>query len=332
MSVGLAIFVFCACVAASLGASLVFGRRLDVISERLGASEGLHGLLTALGADAPEISTAIVAVAASHGSVGVGVVIGSNVFNLAALFGLSAVVAGGVAMHRHGLVFNGLAALLVTGIAAALVLGAIGAVAAVILLVVVFCPYAFLLSIRPARLHRVVPSGRARRFLVAAIREEVEDMQTGEPERRASAADVIALVLSLCVIVGASVGMVQAATDLGRRWGVSDIVVGTLVLATLTSLPNVLTAVRLALHGRGAAVVSEALNSNSLNILAGLALPALFVSLAAPTGVERFAVWFLLGMTAVAIGLAYSGHGLKRYEGALVVLLYVPFVIVVATR
>ena len=49
MSLGTAIPVFCASVAASLVASLVFARKLDEVSERLGASEGLHGILTALG-------------------------------------------------------------------------------------------------------------------------------------------------------------------------------------------------------------------------------------------------------------------------------------------
>jgi cation:H+ antiporter len=332
VSVGVAIGVFSVSLAACLTASLFFGRRLDAVSEHLGASEGLHGILTAVGADAPEIATAIAAVAASHGSLGVGVVIGSNVFNLAALLGLSAVIAGRVAIHRHGLLFNGAAALLVTGIAAALVLGSLDGVVATILLVAVFGPYVLLLSIRPARLHRVVPPGRARRFLATAVREEVEDMQTGEPVRVATRIDGLVLVSSLAVIVGASVGMVKAATDLGEHWGVSDIVIGTLVLASLTSLPNVLTAVRLALHGRGAAVVSEALNSNSFNVFAGLALPALVVSLTAASGVERFSVWFLLGLTVLSIALAYSNHGLARYEGTVIALLYVPFVIVIATR
>jgi Ca2+/Na+ antiporter len=57
VSVGTAIPVFCVSVAASLVTSLVFARKLDEVSERFGASEGLHGILTALGADAPEIST-----------------------------------------------------------------------------------------------------------------------------------------------------------------------------------------------------------------------------------------------------------------------------------
>jgi len=332
MSVGTAIAVFCVSVGASIVASLVFARKLDKVSESLGASEGLHGILTALGADAPEISTAIAALAASHGKLGVGVVIGSNVFNLAALLGLSAVIAGRVGIHRHGLLFNGGAALLVTGIAAALVLKGIGAVPATLLLLVVFGPYVFLLSIRPTRISRFVPGRRAQRFLVAAVQEEIEDLRTGEPVPKATARDALVLVPSLAVIIGASVGMVHAATDLGSHWGVSDIVLGTLVLASLTSLPNLLTAVRLALHGRGAAVASEALNSNSLNVLAGIALPALVVSIGAASGVETFSVWWLVGMTVLAVAFAYTGRGLGRLEGTAILMLYVPFVIVIATR
>jgi cation:H+ antiporter len=332
MSVAAAVPVFCASVAASLVASLVFARTLDEVSERLGASEGLHGILTAFGADAPEISTAITALAASHGKLGVGVVIGSNVFNLAALLGLSAVVAGHVRIHRHGLLFNGGVALIVTGIAAALVLGAIGALAATLLLAAVLGPYVFFLSIRPARITRIVPTGPARRFLVAAVTEEIEDLRTDEEIPKASPVDTLVLVASLAAIVGASIGMVHTATDLGRHWGVSDIVVGTLVLASLTSLPNLLTAVRLALHKRGAAVASEALNSNSLNVLAGLALPALVVALGPATGLETFSVWWLVGMTLFAVALTYVRRGLRRADGALIVILYVAFAVVIATR
>jgi cation:H+ antiporter len=330
MSVGAAIPVFCLSVAASLLASLLFARKLDGVSERMGASEGLHGILTALGADTPEISTAITAMVTSHGRLGVGVVIGSNAFNLAALLGLSAVTAGWVGIHRHGLLFNGGSALLVTAVGAALVLEGIGATAATLLLAAVLVPYVVLLSMSPARLLRLIPAGRVQRFVVSAVRGEILDLRTGEATSRGTVADAAALVLSLAVIVGASVGMVRAATDLGRHWGVPDIVVGTLVLAALTSLPNLLAAVRLALHGRGAAVASEALNSNSLNVLAGLALPALALSIGPLSGVETFSVWWLVGMTVLAVALAYSGRGLRRAEGLAIMLLYVPFVVVVA--
>jgi len=332
VSTGLAIPVFCASLAATLAATVVFARELDRSSERLGVSEGLHGILTALGADAPEISTAVAALVSSHAKIGVGVVVGSNVFNLAALLGLSALVAGHVRIHRHGLLLNGGVALAVTGLAAALVLGAVGAVVATLLLAAVFVPYVYFLSIRPARIARLVPVAPVRRFLVAAVREEVRDLRTGEVAPKATRRDIGVFAAALAAIVGGSVGMVHAATDLGHRWGVSDVIVGTLVLAALTSLPNLLTAVRLALHGRGAAVVSESFNSNSLNVLAGIALPSLALSLGSATGLVTFSVWWLIGMTAVAVALAYTGRGVKRAEGGVIVALYLAFAAVIASR
>jgi cation:H+ antiporter len=321
VSTGLAIPVFCASLALTLAATVVFARELDRLSERLGISEGLHGILTALGADAPEIATAVAALVSSRSKIGVGVVVGSNVFNLAALLGLSAVVAGRVRIHRHGLLLNGAVGLAVAGLAVALVLGAIGAVVATVLLLAVFVPYAIVLT-RPPR----------HGFLATAVREEVDDLRTGEHPPQASRVDSLVLAGSLATIVLGSVGMVHAAEDLGRRWGVSDVIVGTLVLAALTSLPNLLTAVRLAVRGRGAATVSEAFNSNSFNVLAGIAIPAIFLALGSANGIVTFSVWWLLGMTAAAIGFAYLGHGLRRAEGAVVIALYVAFAAVIASR
>ena len=332
MSTGLAVPLFCVSIVLTLIATVAFARQLDRASERIGASEGLHGILTALGADAPEISSAIAALVIGNSQVGVGVVVGSNVFNLAALLGVSAVVAGHVRIHRHGLLLNGGVALAVTGILTALILGALGAVPATILLVAVIAPYVYFLSARPARIAQVVRVPAVRRFLFTAVREEVEDIGTGEVAREARRGDLLDLAASLIGIVAGSVGMVRAATTLGHRWGISDVIVGTLILAALTSLPNLLTAVRLALHGRGSATVSEAFNSNSLNVVFGVAIPALFVSLGAATGLVTFSVWWLLGMTAVAVVLSYAGHGVRRAEGAVMILLYVAFAAVIATR
>jgi len=321
VSTGLAIPVFCVSLAGALAATVVFARELDRFSERLGLSEGLHGILTALGADAPEIATAVAALLSSRSKIGVGVVVGSNVFNLAALLGLSAVVAGHVRIHRHGLLLNGAVALAVAGLGTSLVLGSIGTVVATVLLLAVFVPYVFVLAMPPRR-----------GFLVAAVREEVEDLRTGEHPGKASRSDAVVLAAALSAIVLGSIGMVHAAEDLGRRWGVSDVIVGTLVLAALTSLPNLLTAVRLAVRGRGAATVSEAFNSNSLNVLAGIAIPSLFLALGTANGLVTFSVWWLLGMTAVAVVFAYAGHGLRRTEGGVVIALYVAFAAVIASR
>jgi Sodium/calcium exchanger protein len=72
------------------------------------SSEVALGLLAALAADAPEITAAATALARGQASVGAGVVTGSNVFNLAALLGLSALVAGGVRFHRRVILLGGI--------------------------------------------------------------------------------------------------------------------------------------------------------------------------------------------------------------------------------
>ena len=59
---------------------------------------------------------------------------------------------------------------------------------------------------------------------------------------------------ALITVVGASTVMEVAATTVGRRFAVPDIVTGGLVLAVVTSLPNAVSAVYLARRGRGAAV------------------------------------------------------------------------------
>jgi hypothetical protein len=55
-----------------------------------------------------------------------------------------------------------------------------------------------------------------------------------------------------------------------RNYGVAEIVIGGFVLALVTSLPNAVAAVYQAPRGRGAAALSTALKSNSINVTAGL--------------------------------------------------------------
>jgi len=63
---------------------------------------------------------------------------------------------------------------------------------------------------------------------------------------RAKAIGIAALELpAIALITVGSLGMVQAALTLADRWDVPDVVVGMVILAWLTSLPNAFTAFRL---------------------------------------------------------------------------------------
>jgi cation:H+ antiporter len=61
--------------------------------------------------------------ASGEPQLGAGVVIGSNVFNLAALLGLGAVVAGRIGLHRKVMVLGGTVATCLAGVCLAVVLG-----------------------------------------------------------------------------------------------------------------------------------------------------------------------------------------------------------------
>src|SRR5579875_1495717 len=111
MGVGLSIVTFAVGAVISLGTSWVLVSRLERVGERLGLSEAFLGLMAALAADTPEITTAVTALAHHQRAVGAGVVIGSNIFNLAALLGLGAVVAGRIGLHRKVVALGGAVAL-----------------------------------------------------------------------------------------------------------------------------------------------------------------------------------------------------------------------------
>ena len=311
-------------------ASELLTRSLENIGARLRFTEGLLGFATALGANAPEISSASAALWSGHQDLGLGVILGSNVFNLAGLLGLSAVVAGRVSIGREGLLLNGAIALVVTAVVVALLLGFVLPSVSVGLLGLVVAPYLVLLTLRPPQIARLrlVPS--VNRFLAAAIGHAHRDTRRRKGTRPGGWRDVLVVVVAMVLIVACSVGAVDLAVTLAGRWQLRHAVMGTLILAAVTSIPNVVAAVRLAREARGAAVVSEAINSNTLNVLAGICLPALVLGVGAVSGQMIFTAGWLLGMTAIAIVAAGHRHGLHRSGGAILIGLYLVFAALIA--
>lgn len=310
-------------------ASIVLAADLDRIGARTGMSEGLVGIITAFGADAPEISSAVIALIGGRHDVGLGVALGSNIFNIAGLLGLSAVVAGSISIGHEILLFNGAIAAIVVGIIAALIFGMIAPITSVIILGVVVVVYIALSALRAPGIAQLGLPDAAERFLCAAITSAEVAAREDHTPPKAAFADALSVVPALVSIVLASVGMVHSALTIGHRWGISDTVIGVLILATLTGLPNVIAAVRLARAGRGGAVISEALNSNTFNALAGICLPALILGLGSASGQTTFTAWWLLVMTLLVLILMFARRGLSRVEGVLVIALYLVFVAII---
>jgi cation:H+ antiporter len=318
--------LFVVSLAVTLTAARLFAQRLDRLGVHFGLPEALIGVLTALAADGPEISSALVALFKGAHGVSVGVLVGSNVFNLAAMFGVSALLVGSLTLPRDVLVLEGAVGVLIMVTVGALLLGWIPALAALILVICVLAPYLFLV------IHGAPASGRGLGRVAARAAHAVADRKPAEPVSDAAGdpgrhlAAIIALDVPL--IVAGSLGMVQTALTLGQHWGISNAVLGVLVLAPLTSIPNALTAVRLGLARRGSALVSEAFNSNSLNLVAGVTIPALFVTVTATTAVARADVGWLVAMTGLSLGLLARPGGMRRGGASALIALYLAFVLV----
>jgi len=332
--------LFIASLAITLLAARSFARRLDRLGARFGFPEALVGLLTALAADGPEVSSALFALARGEHGVGVGVVVGSNAFNLAAMIGLSALLAGGVRLTRDALLLEGLVGVAVTLIGGAVLLGWLAPLGAAILAAAVLLPYLLvviggseLLAHAHAHAHG---RGANPNHLLARLARALEQ-RSQEASARHSRADaenpthhLLALVVvDVALIVAGSAGMVQAALALGDHWGISTAILGAVILAPLTSVPNALTGVRLGLAGRGAALVGEAFNSNTINLTAGVIVPSLFIALASPTASAKLELGWLLGMTCWCLAALARGGGMRRPEAAALIGAYGGFLAIV---
>ncbi|MEI6372773.1 MAG: hypothetical protein WCP26_03230 [Actinomycetes bacterium] len=330
--------VFAVCAAISLAASAVLIVRIERLGHRFGVTEAVLGLAAAVAADAPEITSAVTALVRGQRDVGVGVILGANVFQLAALLGLGAVVAGGIVLDRRVVAFEGAAALWIALVALAVVGGGVAPSLGLIAALLIFVPYVVVSSMSAERRARLPIPARWRGGVEEAIQEEVESMDAVEEAIEEATGDLrvkvgsrrdgLVAAIALLAVIAASAVLEWSASSLGKEWGIPDIVLGAIVIAGVTSVPNVVAAIYLARKGRGAATLSEAMNSNRINTLVGFLLPATLMGLviSAAGGAGLLAIWYVV-MTAGVLGFAYLRKGISRIAGFGIIAVYVVVVI-----
>ena len=199
----------------SLATSWVLVSRLERVGERLGLSEALLGMTAALAADAPEVTASVTALLHHQQTVGAGVVVGSNVFNLAALLGLGAVVSGGIALHRKVVLLGGAVATVVSLICLLAVAGVASPEVGLLVALVVLVPYIVLLGTRRRLLSGLHLPPRWDAWLASAVVEEEVELEAAIHPRRGTRVDTLVALGALVTVVGASVAMEQGAASLG---------------------------------------------------------------------------------------------------------------------
>ncbi len=76
--------------------------------------------------------------------------------------------------------------------------------------------------------------------------------------------------------------------------------------------------------------MSEALNSNTINILAGIGLPSVILGAGAISDRTHFAIWWLIGMTAITVAVIAFRRGIYRWGGAAIIALYLIFAVLIS--
>jgi cation:H+ antiporter len=317
---------FLLAIGVTLVAAAVFADRLDRVGVRLGFTEALLGVLTAIAADGPELASSVAAILRGERDVGLGVVLGSNAFNLAAMVGVGAIVARSVRPRRSSLVIEAVVALALLGATAALLVGGLPPIAALVVVLVILVPYVAILVLGDVRVH-LLP-------LPASVHGVLRDALEGgfshprrQPHRGSWWKPIALMALALAAIVAGATAMVDTSLVVADAIGLSHALDGLLILAVVTSLPNMSTALRLARQGRGDATVSETLNSNNINLVGGIIIPAVILGLGSvPGDVSADLIWLAL-LTAGALVALAARQGMGRLAGIALVGAYVAFVI-----
>ncbi len=211
-------------------------------------------------------------------------------------------------------------------------LGDLGGWWTLVLVAVIMIPYVTALAVPGRTISRIVRwLGLSKAIKHTKVDTELDAALSKTPPRP-SYADLLDVLPALVSIVLASFGMVHTAVVMGKVWRVPSSVIGMLVLSSLTGIPNVVTAVRLAFEGRGSAVFSETLNSNTFNLIAGAAIPVLIFGTGALSSSISLSVWLLAASTVLLIALALFHEGIGRKTGVAPIVAYVGFAIAVVLR
>ncbi|MEW6078805.1 MAG: calcium/sodium antiporter [Thermodesulfobacteriota bacterium] len=135
----------------------------------------------------------------------------------------------------------------------------------------------------------------------------------------------ILLVLGgLGLLVAGSRLLINSSIVIARHLGVSELVIGLTLVAAGTSLPELATSVVAGIRGQRDIAVGNVVGSNIFNILAVLGLS----SLISPTGVTisttamRFDIPFMIAVAVACLPIFFTGYIIARWEGLLFVLYY----------
>lgn len=280
------------------------------LSLRLGIPAAIVGLtVVAFGTSAPELLVSVQAVLDGLPTLALGNVIGSNIANVLLVLGIPALIAA-VPVSRdetqRDFVAMIMATLLFIGLA---FLGPLTWWHGLVLLAGLV--WMLLDGYRRAQAHR---EGRD------------EDLEGAEPGM--ALWKIVAFLVA--GIIGLPVGahyLVEGASNIALRLGVSEAVIGLTLVAVGTSLPELATTVMAAVRREAGVALGNVIGSNMFNLMGILGIAALVGPLPLTDAMLRVDLWVMLAASMVLGLFVWRGMAIGRVWGVGFLGLYVAYVV-----
>mgnify|MGYP005847125515 CR=1 FL=1 len=287
-------------------------------SSKLALSFGISPLVVGLtvvafGTSAPELAVSVRSSWGGQVDIALGNVVGSNIFNVLLILGLSALIAPLVVapqlIRQEVPIMLGASLLLLLLALDGGISRADGA-----LLFGLLMAYTVFLIRQSRRETRATKDEYAQEF--AAPSAATWDRHWG--------IQLTLIAVGLALLVLGANWLVEAAVTFARTLGLSEMVIGLTIVAAGTSLPEVATSVVATVRGERDIAVGNVIGSNAFNILAVLGASALVApeALAVAPALLSFDMPVMIAVAVACLPILFTGHAIARWEGALFLFYY----------
>ncbi len=309
-------------------------RGASSLAVAFGMSPLVVGLtVVAFSTSAPELAVSAKAALAGDSGMALGNVVGSNIFNVLFILGVSSLIVP-LAVSRQLIRLD---VPLMVALSAVLILmsldGRLSSVDAGLLLVCLVAYVGF--SVWQARRQpgRGVPDGAPPQD--AALGQGGGTSQHGDapppdvalavPAGWGWGRSATAVVAGLVLLVLGSRWLVESAVAFAGMLGVSELVIGLTIVAAGTSLPEVVTSIVAAVRGERDMAVGNVVGSNIFNLLGVVGLAGLLApsAIEVPNAVVGFDMLVMGGAALLCLPVFFSDGTISRWEGALLLGFYV---------
>jgi len=281
------------------------------IGAALGISQIILGVTaSAIGTSLPEFGSAMIASLSGSTEIGVGTVIGSNIWNIAGILGISATVAGVIGTNPKGITRDGMVTL-GTGLILIFFMlwGEITRIASIVMILF----YLFYL------------------WLLIKAQKEYQDSKSPDKGFKKKPITKKRIGFSILGIAGLIVGcriLVFAGVELARIAGIPEMIMGLFTLAIGTSIPELVVTLSSAMKGLHELSIGTVLGSNTFNILIGIGVPALFMNIPVdPLSLSFDAPVMILVIVLVLLLIKKGGMKLNRVGGIILISTYVVYAV-----